>query len=55
MTREPCLVLLLGGPYCLHGLEWCGVDVDPTAVGSLGDGLERLRLGGRGQGRGGLL
>jgi len=46
---------VIGWPYGLHGLEWCGVDVDPTAVGGLGDGLENLRLGGRGQGGGGLL
>jgi len=37
----------------LHGLEWCGVDVDATAVQRLGARLEHLRLGGGGQSRGG--
>lgn len=35
--------------YRLHGLEWCSVDIDATAVQGFGAGLERLCLGGWGE------
>lgn len=30
--------------HCLHGLEWCCVDIDATAVRSFGNRLEHRRL-----------
>lgn len=33
-------------PYCLHGLEWCCVDIDATTVRSFGNRLEHRRLWG---------